>query len=443
MSLYRRIAQFFRLPPELKVPSEVRRHFKRNFITNVLDGSIFLLGESFVSMNTIMPVFASTLTDSPLIIGLVPALLQAGWLMPQLLLAPYVKSLPRKLPFAKAMGLVERVPYLFLPVTAFLIPWISEDVAIWLFIGMVAFRGFASGMVALPWQEVMATVIPGSVRSRFFGLSRTLGQILGVVGSTLAGIILARIAYPQNYGVSFLVGAGFVWFSFYFFNRTREPEPAHIEGGDGAETALREKFDYSAYKEILVRDANFRNYLASRIIFQLGVMATGFLAVYGIRTFSLPDEQAAVFSGLIFVSGILGFSLFGAIGDRIGPRKVLLLSDIARAVVMILAYFSPNIWLFYLVFLLLGFSQSGGIIGDLILGMELSTEADRPIYLGLARSLPGVMVLIAPLVAGSLVEWVGYRTMFLISFSFSLISFFFLLRVKERPNPAQLDMDHD
>ncbi len=436
MSFYHRIAQFFRLPPELEVYPEVRRHFKRNFITNVLDGSVFLLGESFVSMNTIMPVFASTLTDSPLIIGLVPALLQAGWLIPQLLMAPFVKSLDKKLPFAKAMGLVERIPYLFLPLTAFLLPWISEDVAIWLFVGMVAFRGFASGMVALPWQEVMATVIPGSVRSRFFGLSRTLGQILGVVGSTIAGIILARIAYPQNYGVSFLVGAGFVWFSFYFFNRTQEPDIPRKKAPEQSSEVLKAKFDYSAYKEILRRDVNFRNYLASRIIFQLGVMATGFLAVYGIRTFSLPDEQAAVFSGMIFVSGILGFSLFGIIGDRIGPHKVLLLSDMARAVVMILAFISPNIWLFYLVFLLLGFSQSGGIIGDLILGMELGTEEDRPIYLGLARSLPGVMVLIAPLVAGTLVEWVGYRQMFLISFGFSLMSFFFLLRVKERRDPA-------
>jgi MFS family permease len=432
MNLKNSLVRFFRLPPDTATYPQVRAFFRRNFITNVLDGAFFMLGESFVSLNTILPVFASTLTDSPMIIGLVPALIQAGWLMPQLFLAPYVKGLPKKLPFTKAMALVERIPYLVLPLTAFLLPWMSKDAAIWIFMFIVAFRGFASGMVALPWQEMIARIIPGTVRSRFFGLQRTLGQIMGVLGSSAAGIILAGMAYPNNYGLSFLVGALFIWVSFYFFNRTQEPEIPADPNPMQEDAERHPAMVFSAYRIIITEDKNFCRYLISRVIFQFGIMATGFLAVYGIRTFSLADEQAAVFSGLMFFSGIFGFSLWGVIGDRIGPHKVLLLSDLVRALVMILAFLAPNIWVFYLVFLFLGFSQAGGILGDLILGMELGSEEDRPIYLGLARSLPGVMVLIAPILAGSLVEWIGYRSMFLISFGFSLISFVYLMQVRER-----------
>lgn len=182
-----------------------------------------MLGESFVSVYTILPVFASTLTDSAIVIGLVPALLNAGWFIPQILMAGYVKRLPQKMPFAKIMGFVERLPYIFLSLTAFLLPWISREAAVILFLFVMAWRGFAGGMVALPWQEVIASVIPSPVRSRFFGFSRTLGRILSVLGSAVTTVILALVSYPNNYGISFVIGGVFIWASLLFFIQTKEP----------------------------------------------------------------------------------------------------------------------------------------------------------------------------------------------------------------------------
>ncbi len=140
-----------------------------------MDGAFWLLAESFVSVNTIMPVFASTLTDSAILIGLVPALINAGWFLPQLFMAGYVHRLKRKLPFALTMAAVERIPYFVFPLAAYLLHWIPVTTALWLFMLVVAWRGFASGFVALPWQVVIADVIPGPVRSRFLALDEQLG----------------------------------------------------------------------------------------------------------------------------------------------------------------------------------------------------------------------------------------------------------------------------
>jgi MFS family permease len=395
------------------------------------------LGDSFVSVSTIIPVFASTLTDSPVLIGLVPALIEAGWFIPQLIMAGYVQRLQQKMPFARIMAIIERVPYLVLPLTAYLVQWISKDIALMFFLLVVAWRGVASGMVALPWQEVIASVIPSQVRSRYFGVSHTFGRILGVLGSGLSTIILANLAYPNNYALSFMIGAVFIWISFFFFSRTIEPKPTT------ATTAIQEGEhkglfrDFSAYKAILQRDSNFVRFLISRAFVHLGGMAVAFLAVFGIQQYRLADEQAAIFTGMIFISGTLGYIVFGLIGDRIGPRKTVFFADVMQAGVFLLAFFSPGLWSIYLIFFIFGFAQSAYVIGGLIIGMELGPDDERPIYIGLARTLPGFVILAAPIIGGLLVNWFDFQTMFMVAFLFTLAGTGLILGVSDRKSVPQ------
>ena len=78
---------FFIIPNSHSLNPEVVVHFKRNFFANLLDAGFWFLGDSFVAAYTILPVFMSTLTDSPIMIGLIPALEGAGWFLPQLFMA--------------------------------------------------------------------------------------------------------------------------------------------------------------------------------------------------------------------------------------------------------------------------------------------------------------------------------------------------------------------
>lgn len=436
------LRSFLRLPADLDVDPHVRRHFKRNYIANMLDGAVWMLADSFVSVNTIMPVFASTLTDSAILIGLVPALIQAGWYLPQIFLAGHVHRLERKLPFAKAMAMVERIPYLVLPLTAYLLHWIPKQTAVWFFLIITAWRGFASGIVALPWQVVIARVIPKPVRGRFFGIGRTLGRILALAGSALSGLILAKVSYPDNFALSFLIGMIFMWVSFLFFTRTLEPESgedspvAELPEEPAEKPARSPILDLPAFKQIWQADHNFRRYVVSRIFFQLGSMAAGFLAVYGIQRFNLPDQQAAVFSGMLFGGGMLGFLAWGVVGDRFGGRNILLASDLLQAVVLVLALVSPSIWTYNLLFLVYGFVQSGTMVGEMMMGMGLGPESKRSLYLGLVRTIPGFFVLIAPLMGGAIVEAVSYPAMFVVALAMGLVGVGLLLGVKVHSEDA-------
>ena len=430
------LSNLFKIRPEDNVPASVAQNFRHNVIINTLDISFFFMADSFWNINTIMPVFAATLTDNPFIIGLMPAIVNAGWFLPQMFIASRVTDKPKILPLSIRLGVFERLPYLLFAVLALAIPQISKTIALVLLILLMTWRGVAGGLSALPWQEVMARVIPLSHRARFFGFSRVFGQGAGILGSVLSGLILANLPYPRNYALGFGIAVIIQWLSFASYIQNREPEPEQTNQSvpnPSPSQSKRSSIDISMFGRILKEDGNFRVYLLARSISFIGNMATAFIAVYAIKAFRLPDEQAAVFTGVILASGVLGYAIWGAIGDRIGPKKIMVLSFICWFAALIIAIASKSIWLYYLVFALFGFYQSGVGVGDSMLIMELGKESLRPTYLGMGRTLTGSFLLVAPVLAGLLVERYDYPVMFVVSALFVAIATLLMARVKDIP----------
>jgi hypothetical protein len=89
---------------------------------------------------------------------------------------------------------------------AYFVLVLDPIIAIVFFFGIYIFKVFSRGLVALPWQELIATVIPVSYRGRYWGSALILGKLMGMVGAGFAGLMLSNIAYPRNYSYLFLSG---------------------------------------------------------------------------------------------------------------------------------------------------------------------------------------------------------------------------------------------
>ena len=423
------VSNFLRIRPEDNVAPAVAREFKHNVLYNTADVSFFVFADAFVSLGTIMTVFTATLTDSPFIIGLVPAILWATWYLPQIFFTGIVSRQRMKLPFTLKMGAVERIPYIFMPILALLIPHITRQTAIALLLGLMVLRGLGGGFTALPWQELMATIIPISHRGRFWGASRVFVQAMGVIGSVIATVVLGKFMYPYNYAIAFSIAIVAQWISFYLISKTREPEPEHWQ----EPAATQKMLDFPMFRQILKRDKNFVLYMVARSISFLGGTATTFLAVYGIRRFGLGDSQAAVFSGIIFFTGIVVYAYLGGLTDKIGPKRIVVFSLICLAASLTLTVLSPNIWVFYAVFILQGIYGAGLNMGDMMLVMELGEESLRPTYLGLARTMTGVVLIVVSVSGGLIVEKLGFNFMFWLATAMTLVSVVLFSMVKDRP----------
>ena len=97
----------------------VRKHLRHNILVNLLDGGFFGLGWGFGSIGTILPLFVSRMTDSAILIGIIPAIHAVAWQFPQLFMAKPVSRLRRYKPMVMVLTINERVPYLGLALWAF------------------------------------------------------------------------------------------------------------------------------------------------------------------------------------------------------------------------------------------------------------------------------------------------------------------------------------
>ena len=417
---------FFSIPNAHTLNPEVVKHLKRNFFANILDAGFWFFGDSFVAAYTILPVFMSTLTDSPILIGMIPALEGAGWFLPQLFLARYLENKSRRLPLVLKLGVFDRLPYLFLALGAFLILKVDQSVAIVMFLVFYGIKVFSSGLVALPWQELIATVIPVSHRGRYWGFSLVLGKLLGLFGAFIAGLMLARIAYPLNYAYMFLIGFVCVVISYFFLSLNVEPEIERHTSAISISVLGR-------IKAILRTDKNFAAFLVNRGFVFLSFMGLAFVTVYGIERFNLPISYSAVFTGVMLSTEIVGYAIWGTVSDRDGYKRVIEASNgllIAGFLGLLLV---KSLWGLYVVFGILSFAHSGEYIADQNIAMEFGKEADRPTYIGMSKTLIGPFLLVSPIIGGGIVKLWGYQSMFLTALVISLIAFVIIKFFVEEP----------
>jgi MFS family permease len=415
------IKRFFILPRSISVHPEIEKSFKWNYFANSMDNIFWFFGESLAAYNTIIPVYFSNFTTSPLLIGLIPAIRDTGWFLPQLFLAPFVERLDRKMPTLTRLALLERLPFLALAVAALWLPTLEKNLAVIIFLGIWIWKSISSGFTALPWQELIAKVIPVSHRGRYFGFANLIGSFTRVVGASLAGVILSRILYPRNYALSFSLAFIGVMISYFFLLQNREPAIK-----ENIELVTRSKPYKGKITKVLAEDKNFRTFLISRSLNYFGWMAYGFIAVFAITHFNLPPAYSARFAAIISATSIFGYLVWGIAGDRYGHKRVVLFADLIWAIGLAILFLSPSITTVYLVFSLIGFATTGDVVGDLNLAMEFGQIEDRPTYIGMARTLTSPILLLAPIVGGLIVKVYDYHIMVGASLVFALLGVIFL-----------------
>lgn len=400
--------------------SPVEQHLHRNFAVNVLDGGFFALAVSFASSVTILPLFVSRLTSSSLAIGLITAIAQTGWFVPQLFTANYVQRHPRKKPWVMLATLGERIPYAILVLLALQIGRLSPQTVLVLFFTIYSLAAMSGGLTGTAWQDMIAKIIPTGARGRFFGTQQALGGLLGAGGAVVAGLILERVAYPTNFAICFGLTVAAMAVSYVFLGLTWEPARS-------TERAKSSMLHFLGQLPRLLRaDPNYARFLVSRAAAMLGRMATGFLTVYAVEVLGASAADAGRLTAVLFAAQTLLNPLLGWWGDRSGHKQVLELSTLFTATAMAIALWSPGVGWFYAVFALTGATLAGAILSGLSIVMEFAPEDDRPTYIGLTNTFLGPFAGLGSLLAGGIVSVAGYQTLFWASLVLSAVGFILL-----------------
>lgn len=398
---------------DAEIDVEVERNYRWNFAVNLLDGVFFLFGVSFASSATILPLFVSKLTPSPLAIGLVAVIAQAGWLLPQLFTANAVERLARKKPVVVNLGFfTERVPYWLLPIAALLAVW-SPFLALVVFFLGFAGHSVGAGLVATAWQDMLARCFPVERRGRYLGTTAFIGTGTGALGAVVSAWLLASFPFPTSFVYSFSIAAVAITISWVWLVLVREPvQPV------SAPRQSNRQFMQSL-PGIVRQDHNFRRFLVARCLLVLGGMGTGFVAVAAVQRWEVADAAVGGYTAALLIGQAVGNLAFGLLADRRGHKLSLELGALASLLSFSLAWLAPAAIWFYGVFFLLGLVQGASLVSGILVVLEFSAPGRRPTYVGLTNTILGAASVIAPLIGAGLAA-AGYGWLFGLSAAFSL-----------------------
>jgi MFS family permease len=155
-------------------------------------------------------------------------------------------------------------------------------------------------------------------------------------------------------------------------------------------------------------------------------MAIGFLVVYTVRTWDLPDAQASGFTIALQIGLALANLFFGFFSDRKGHKLSLEICMALSTISLILAIFAPSPLWFFLIFFIRGAVNAGTFISGISIVYEFTDAENRPTYIGLANTIPGVAGSLAPLIGGWLAGAISYQAMFILSAAVGTIAWVLL-----------------
>ena len=410
---------------------EIRQSLKHNLTVNLLDGATFGVALGFASFGTILPLFVASMTDSATLIGLVPAIHSAGWLLPQLFTASHVSRLRRYLRTVLMTTVHERIPFLGFAIVSLLLPIIGVIAGLLLTFLLLIWQGLGGGFTANAWTSMISKIIPPDSRGTFFGMQAGLANLFISGSAIAAGYLLNALASPWDFAVCFFLASIFFALSWFALAATREPE-------DNEKIIPKEKTHFwDDAKKVLSRDKNFNWFLSARILSQFATMGFSFYIIYALREFNMTEVVAGYLTATLTISQTIANIGMGWLGDRVGHRAMLIIGAVSAFLSALLAWNAASLAWFYPIFILTGLANVSMWTISMTMTVDFGSEADRPIYIGLSQTLTAPATIIAPILGGWIVDSAGFAPTFVISTILSLAMAGILIFLVKDPRKVQ------
>jgi MFS family permease len=420
----------------------MRALLDRRFRHISIAGIFFQGGAAAVDTSTIIAALVHTLTaGSAFAVGTAAAISRFGWLFPQLFVAYYAQQRTSRLPFYMA-GAFGRVACL---VALGGVVWMAVQPAgpptIALFFVIWTVYAFVSGIVAVPYNDIVARSIPSHQRSRMLALRFFGGGLLALAVAALAQRMLAALPLSDAYAAVLLMGAGLLFISAVSFVTAREP---------AAPSAARFDTSFADFlrtgMRVLRNDRCFRLFLAAQWLGGVVALALPFYVLLA----NVSAAEVAVLLGAQTGGALFSNPFWGWWGDRLGKRSLLEINAGLGAIAPLLAL----VWIagledgrglalpyFAVVFSLLGAVGNGGTIAQLGYLMEISPDDHRPAYSGYFNAAVAPVTLL-PMAAGAVAQAVdSFVAIFAISGAAAALQFLAVRRLRSAAPNETTDAD--
>lgn len=379
--------------------------------------------DSIVSPYLVLSVFVNALGAPNLLVGLLPAIGNGGWYLPQFLISHRIQQLPRKQIVYRSTAVVRVSCWTILIAATFLLAP-NPPVLLSVFFLLYAINALTSGMAGTPFYDIVAKTIPVERRGAYFGGRDLWGALTAIAGGYFISILLnpdLAPAFPINFAIIFALATLAIALGVGAFSLVNEPA--------GAATASVTFRDQVRAARILIRtNHTYRQFLLTRVVVAVSDIASPFYAIYATRVLGIPIETIGIYIGISTVAGLIANPLWSRASDRRGNRIVLLgaVSCLLTLPVLALVFgflpAGPALALpFGALFLLNGIARPAANIAYPSYLLEIAPALERPLYVSFTNTILGIATFV-PVIGGTLLDLFGFRALFVIALIVSLIA---------------------
>jgi MFS family permease len=345
---------------------------------------------------------------------------------PQILIANYASSKPYKKKLLLKTALIQRAPWPILAfITYYILSGLNSTVGLIVFFFFFFLAGFGGSINYPGWYDLIAKITPVNLRGRLFGIRAILGALLGIFGGWAVKVILSEFNYPLNFTILFCLAFSMMMLSYIFLLILKEDEP-----GKSRKTS-RTKDYIKLLPGILKSNINFRNLLIADSLLTAAATADAFYSINALYKFHVPDSTIGYFTIIAMASTVLCNLLFGYIADIRGHKINLIIAALGTIFACINSIIAGNVNLYLLSFIGSACTVTLISLSRMNLVVELSPDAERPVYIALFNLITSPFALIGVL-TGWISNYYGYNIIFIICCLIAFCSAVWLsIKVKE------------
>lgn len=396
-------------------------------------GASFQAGAAAVDSATIVASLVNHLTGSVYAVGAASAVLRLGWLSTQLVVGFYAQRALRRMPYYAA-GAFGRAACL--AVIAVLLATAGVPPGSWLAIGFLSLwtlYAFVSGIVAVPYNDIVGRTVPSGARSRMLAWRFLGGGVLALGVAAAVHRLLTTGPLLTAYALIFALAALLMFISAVSFVSVGEPAappPTENSAARGFRNFLADGLG------VLKTDNRFRLFLYTQWLGGATFMALPFYVVAAAGA-GLGLKDVGILLAAQTAGSLASNPLWGRIGDNRGKLALLQSVGVLRLVppLGVLAILmadnlgaAETLWSFATLFFAAGALGNGTTIAYLGYLMEISPDDRRPPYSAYFNTLASPAALL-PLIGALIADALAFEAVFIVAAVAALLQLSALARL--------------
>ena len=382
------------------LPEEACREVPGNAVRIIGAQTLQNIGDRVVDAKTVLPWVLAAVGAPAGLTGLLVPIREAGALLPQASLVPWVRrrAVRKWVWVAGAAGQAAAVAVMAL--VAATASGVTAGLAL---LAALAVFAVARSLSSIASKDVLGRTVPKGQRGRINGWATVTS---GVVAITLGLAIRALGGEEANVAAlaAMLAGAAIAWVvALAVFATVREPAGEQ-------DTALAVGWLGHAV-ELLRQDVPFRRFVIVRTLLLVSALSPPFVVTLAAQETGVGFGSLGPFLISSGLAGLVGGWVFGRLADRSSRMLMVVGAGASSAVIVVLlaARTLPEIaqawWLYPLAYLLLALGHTGVRVARKTYVVDLASGNQRTDYVAVSNTAMGVLLLLTGAISGGLAQF--------------------------------------